>query len=197
MRLGGMLTSTFVLVLAAVVTLNAKYGWYSSWQDVQAAVTGTPPTIEQHTHGQARTQEQKSEAAQQAQESDAAADSKYAAQRARYEAGLHLKPSATGQWININVPGIRMQGNDIGRVMVWLPPSYTSDTKRTYPVIEAFHGIPGGTLDYQRVFHLDASLRDAVSRGAMRDASSSCRRRCRVASTPSASTAAASTWRRG
>ena len=27
MRLGGMLTSTFVLVLAAVVTLNEKYGW--------------------------------------------------------------------------------------------------------------------------------------------------------------------------
>ena len=170
MRLGGMLTSTFVLVLAAVVTLNSKYGWYSSWQDVQAAVTGTPPTIEQHTHGKARTQEQKNEALQQARQTDAAADAKYAAQRARYEAGLHLKPSSTGQWIKINIPGIRMQGKDIGRVMVWLPPSYTSDTKRTYPVIEAFHGMPGGTLDYQRVFHLDASLRDAVSRGAMRDA---------------------------
>lgn len=170
MRLVGMLKSTLVLVLAAVLTLNAQYGWYSSWQDVGAALTGAKPQIEQEKHGRARTQAEKDDAMRQARQADAAADAKDARERARFEAGLHLRASATGQWVRITVPGIPMQGKDVGRVMVWLPPSYTSETKRTYPVIEAFHGMPGGTLDYERVFHLDVALRKAVARGSVRDA---------------------------
>lgn len=169
-RLAGMLASTLVVVLAAVLTLNAQYGWYESWEDVETSITGQAPTIEQHAVGHPRTTAQKAEAMRKAARVDAEADAKFATSRTAFEAQQHLKASSTGQWIKINVPGIRMQGKDIGRVMVWLPPSYTAQPRRTYPVIEAFHGIPGGTLDYERVFHLDVALRDAMTRGAVRDA---------------------------
>lgn len=169
-RAGGSVATIIAGILAAAVTLNAHYGWYTSWADITASVTGEKIQGKPHQYGAQPTATLSPERKRAADAENAAADARFAATRATFERGLPKTTSAAGEWVHLTVPGIPMTGKNVGRVMVWLPGSYFKHPERTYPVIEAFHGIPGGTLDYERVFHLDGALRDAEAKHQVRDA---------------------------
>lgn len=168
-RLGSVTATSLAGVLAVTAMLNSQYGWYSSWSDLASSFTGQYSKPVDTAYGAQKRTPVESKA--EAEAIDKRANIRYAGQRAAYEKRLTLeKNPPNGQWIKVVVPGIPLKGKDIGRVMVWLPPSYATSPNRTYPVIEAFHGIPGGTLDYERVFHLGQHLTDAVRNHTMREA---------------------------
>lgn len=165
-RLAVLLTAVMISVLAVTATLNAHYGWYSSWSDLKADMTGESLTGTAHIYGATPKERQKErqEAAAHDRVTDEAEAKEFAAQRTSFLKGIpRPEEGADGVWFKRTVPGIPMKGKDIGRVMIWVPTSYFSHPNRTYPVIEAFHGIPGGTLDYERVFFLDHIVSKAVS----------------------------------
>ena len=164
-RLVVLVATVLVAVLAVTAGLNARYGWYSSWADMAASLTGGELESHAEIYGASpakRQQEHAAHAKQDAQ-TDAATAAKFAHDRSAFEKTLSRPAAgAAGVWVKRNVPGIPVKGEDIGRVMIWIPKSYFSNPHKTYPVIQAFHGIPGGTLDYERVFFLDKLLMQGV-----------------------------------
>lgn len=157
-------------VLATALTLNAQYGWYASWSDAWDSLTSQRVTANTRTVGEQPRAHLSAERLRQANAANTAADRRYATQRTAFERSLRLHDDPNGHWVKLTVPGIPMTGKDVGRVMVWIPGSYTTNPSATYPVIEAFHGMPGGTLDYERVFHLDGALATAKRKGEVSDA---------------------------
>lgn len=166
-------------VLAAATLLNRQYDFYTTWTDVAHAVTGTVPTDGRQAHVGAVRRGTASGPAGSAGDRriDRAADHKYAGLRRVTAARLRLRrnPGRTGQFVIVHVPGLGPgagHGFRAGRVVVWLPPSYGDPrhATRTYPVIEAFHGIPGGPRDWARVDHLDQILARAIGAHALREA---------------------------
>jgi len=162
-----------VTAVAAVAGLmNRHYGFYTTWTDLASVVTGTPPVQGRQTQAGASPQAKMTGPA--AQRRNATADRTYRAQRNATQASLRLRanPGRTGQFVRVTVPGLGPaagKGLRAGRVIVWLPPSYTdpAQANRTYPVIEAFHGVPGGPRDWNRVDHLQNVLADAIGKRAL------------------------------
>ena len=172
-RLGALTASVIVSVLAVTATLNAHYGWYGSWDDIAATVTGNS------LHGEAQIYGASPKARRQQREAERrhdvivnkTANEAFVHDRSRFEKRIPRPAAgADGVWFKENVPGIPMKGRDIGRVMIWVPKSYFAQPRRQYPVIEAFHGMPGGTLDYERVFFLDRLVAKAVTKKQMNEA---------------------------
>lgn len=128
-------------VLAVAATLNVQYDWYASWSDLGNDVFGQTPAATVQQTGATKRPVQ----SPQAQDVDRAANERYDAARATYERTLKLvrHPGEGGQAFTVQIPG-QGEGKS-GTVTIWLPPSYTdpAQAKRIYPVIEAYHGLPG------------------------------------------------------
>lgn len=75
-----------------------------------------------------------------------------------------------GGYTQVTIPG-RASGHT-GTAYVWFPPGYTAkaNAKRTYPVIEVFHGFKPSPLGYFSYYHLDRLMADEVKAGRMREA---------------------------
>lgn len=178
-RFLGTLATALVMVVAVTASLNAHYGWYTSWQDLSSTASGAEleGTVKNYGATSAPGEAGKPAAPAvltydevAAERINAQADIKFASQRAAWERSAHLvKSGPEGQWIDVHVTGLSVNGRNAGRVRIWLPQSYLQHPNRTYPVIQAFHGMPGGTLDYQRVFQLDQAIVTAVSEKKMRE----------------------------
>jgi S-formylglutathione hydrolase FrmB len=71
----------------------------------------------------------------------------------------------------IKVHGASLEGNLEGDavdrdVLVFLPPSYTTDTKRRYPVVYALHGYFIGAEQWSQEIHVPQTLEGAFAKGA-------------------------------
>ncbi len=83
---------------------------------------------------------------------------------------LAAQPPA-GKLERIRVPGPSLEGNlegdDATRdVFVYLPPSYSRDTRRRYPVVIFLHGYTATAEAYVRTFDLPQSADNAIAGGA-------------------------------
>jgi len=137
--------SALSLLLVAVV-LNNTNGWYANWGDLLGSGS---PSVQQDQGG-----------------TDAAK-----ALQAR-PSGPGLPAAAAGALPPLPAPGQRVQTFELtgahsglaGRVVVSLPRGYQdpANAGRTYPVIEAFHGFPGGPEVWIQGVNLVPSI-DALS----------------------------------
>ena len=137
--------SSLSLLLVAVV-LNNTNGWYANWDDLLGSGS---PSVQQDQGG-----------------TDAAK-----ALQAR-PSGPGLPAAAAGALPPLPAPGQRVQTFQFtgahsglaGRVVVSLPRGYQdpANAGRTYPVIEAFHGFPGGPEVWIQGVNLVPSI-DALS----------------------------------
>lgn len=167
-RAGTHLGSTVLIVVALLASLNAQYSWYADWTDLANGMFGGSSAVDLKTGSGGAAEVSHNAAAD--RKADVAAADKYQAGRDAFLAGLHVKqdPGPGGQFVHVHVPGLgAAAGKDAGDVLVWLPQSYTNpaNKNRTYPVIEAFHGIPGGERDYESTWY----RADKVFAPAMRD----------------------------
>lgn len=172
---GRLLTQLAVMatsVLAMVALMNQHYAFYTTWSDLARQFTGAPPTRGQQTHAGAVRPSAAPGAP--AKRIDHKADTKYAKLRVQTQTQLHLRrnPGPNGQFVIVHVPGLGRgagSGFRAGRVVIWFPPSYTdpAQVNRTYPVIEAFHGVPGGPRDWHRVDHLGHVLASVMGKHSL------------------------------
>ena len=161
-----------VLVVAALgAGLNREYGWYANWTDLAAAfssaapagaveVAGAPPSVAAAGHLGGT-------------DGAAASDTEPGASNLGSAAALGLSPNPgpDGQYRTFTVPG-PISGHS-GPVTVWFPAGYTSAVQRLhrFPVIEAFHGVPGSPLQLTSGFvNIGATLAEQVRAGHLRDA---------------------------
>src|SRR5580693_6120492 len=78
------------------------------------------------------------------------------------------KPAKVEQ---ITVHGTSLEGNLEGdavdrRVIVYLPPSYSTDKKRCYPVVYALHGYSIGAEQWSKEIHVPQTIEGAFAKGA-------------------------------
>jgi len=60
-----------------------------------------------------------------------------------------------------------LEGNAVERdVIVFLPPSYTGETSRRYPVVYALHGYSIGAEQWTREIHVPQTIEGAFAEGA-------------------------------
>ena len=75
----------------------------------------------------------------------------------------------TVQHIRVHAPTIEgsLEGESADRdVLVVLPPSYSTDTKRRYPVIYALHGYSIGAEQWTKEIHVPQTIEGAFAKGA-------------------------------
>ena len=152
-RRAGMQLAVVTTALAAVSgTLNAQYGWYASWSDLGAALvsgdnaaTGVPIVAGGTLPGATTVP-----IGDPSLPSDAPTTNGTAATLA----GLVADPGPDGQYLTVSVPG--PTSGVTGSVVLWVPRSYTQpgSAHRLYPVVEAFHGVPGGPFEYVQGMNL-------------------------------------------
>ena len=167
-RLLAQVLVVIMAIAAAGATLNRQYGFYASWSDLASDLTGSASVAVGKTSVAGANPAPLSPIKRQSA-ADLEAAARYAGERAKTERSLHLEgaPGPKGQFLRITVPGLTglPQGPRLGRVIVWLPASYTDarQSHRIYPVIEGFHGQPGGPLDWERVDHVQEVLATEIA----------------------------------
>nr|WP_279671669.1 alpha/beta hydrolase-fold protein [Flexivirga meconopsidis] len=79
---------------------------------------------------------------------------------------LRAHPRGGGQYVTVRVPGPTGRPT---RLVLWLPAAYTdpAQSHRTFPVIEAFHGVPGGPGDMRRPIGIGQVIGKLVREGRM------------------------------
>jgi len=152
-RFGLQLLASSLVVLAVAGTLNQQNGWYGSWSDLSNDLTGTAPTISQQAvHGPLNGVDRSDSRA--AAAASRQAQKEFGTQRAAFQRSAKLRGGSPpeGQYIEVKVRGLgRAAGRSAGKVLVWLPPGYVNGPQQqTYPVIEAYGGIPGSPQDYSK-----------------------------------------------
>ncbi|MEO8851893.1 MAG: alpha/beta hydrolase-fold protein [Allobranchiibius sp.] len=156
-RFGMQLAASALVVLAVAGTLNQQNGWYGSWADLSNDLTGSAPTIgPQALHGDLNGLHRYN--ARAAALANRQAQRQFGAPRAVFQQSVHLRggPAPLGHYVQVRVPGLGpAAGRSAGKVLVWLPPTYADGSQQqTYPVIEAFGGIPGSPQDYSKRMNL-------------------------------------------
>jgi enterochelin esterase-like enzyme len=143
-RAGIQLVVVLTAILAVAGTANAQNDWYSSWGDLGTAFGDGP-----------------------AGEPVAPAD---AGGSHSGVAGLKPDPGPDGQYLTVTVPGTVSKVT--GTVVVWVPRSYTQvgSSHRRYPVIEAFHGVPGGPAEYSHDIDLGKMVSGLAAAGRIGEA---------------------------
>lgn len=148
-------TATTLALVAVAATLNAENGWYADWSDLRNDLAGTAsPHSAPMTYGADPVQHA---LAPRAVRADRAARHAYHRHRSRWESRLRHRPRDRGQYLRVSMPG--PTGRPV-TVEVWLPAAYNDPAQagRTFPVIEAFHGIPGTPDDYRRPVHIGRTI---------------------------------------
>lgn len=164
----GLQALVVVLTVVAVgATLNQENGWYANWSDLgNDIVGGPPPKGVQTTYGAPAPAAGRDVVAGRSGRDGTGV--KYAALRARTQEDLHLRtdPGPGGQYVHVTVPGPTGRPS---KLLIWLPEQYTraGEQRRTYPVIEAFHGVPGNPDDLHHPVGIGAMIGRMVSRHAL------------------------------
>ena len=169
----GMQLAVVVLVVAALAAgVNRQYDFYSNWADLAASLGGRPPAVEVAQAGAAPSAAAAGHLG--VGGSDPAGGSVVAGLGTVDSAaslGLKADPGANGQYRTFQVPG-PISGHS-GPVSVWFPAGYSSAAQAShrFPVIEAFHGVPGSPMQFSGTeIHLGATLSGEVAAGHLRDA---------------------------
>ncbi|KYH42930.1 alpha/beta hydrolase-fold protein [Branchiibius sp. NY16-3462-2] len=156
-RLVAQVVTCALAVLAVAATLNAQNDWYADWADLGNDLVGNG--LPAGTVEQAGMAVRNFNPAQEAATNRTAED-RYGAERKHEQASLHLiaDPGQGGQEVTVQIPG-RGDGA-VGEVKVWLPQAYTNPAQqtRTFPVIEAFQGIPATDNSWFKVAHLGETI---------------------------------------
>ena len=141
-----------VLTLVAVAgTLNVQNGWYASWSDLAASFASASPAGHVVIAGAP---------AAVAAAGPPSLNGAPPPTPPPNEAGLGLSPNPgpDGQYRTYTIRG--PLSGVTGQVTTWFPQAYTDPTqaKRRFPVIEAFHGIPGSPRSYSHSLKLGQML---------------------------------------
>lgn len=149
----GMQLAVVVTALAAVSgTLNAQYAWYSSWSDLATSfVSGDAPAGGTSIVDGGPGAPSAASGAGASTTADPTSSDPAPAASATAEptiAGLATDPGPDGQYLTVTVPG--PTSGVTGSVDLWVPRSYTDPAfaHHRYPVVEVFHGVPGGPFEY-------------------------------------------------
>ncbi|MFC6703987.1 alpha/beta hydrolase [Flexivirga alba] len=154
-------TAMVLVLIAVAATLNSENGWYADWSDLRSSLVGADS---QHggpmTYGADPVQPALSPKAIVA---DSQAQHRFRRHRSHWEAGLRHRHRDHGEYTSVTLPG--PTGRDV-TMEVWLPAAYNDPAQRnrTFPVIEAFHGVPGTPDDFHRPVHLGAMISRLVER---------------------------------
>ncbi len=159
LRRAAMQLAVVTTALAAVSgTLNAQYGWYASWSDLGTAFVsgGNPAAGVPVVAGGALPETTTAPVGTLPFPSDVPlpSDAPTTSETEPTLAGLAANPGPDGQYLTVSVPG--PTSGVAGSVVLWVPRSYTQpgSAHRRYPVLEAFHGVPGGPSEYARGMNL-------------------------------------------
>ena len=156
-------------VLTVGVSLNDQYDWYANWADVTTIWSGAAPDGTMLAAGAAAGAAAGVALAPPAGSSSGTGTQSPAG--AGTPAGLDLSstPGPNGQYHAYTVGG--PASGYTGGVTVWVPPAYTdpAQSHRRFPVLEAFHGIPGNPTQWMNVLHLGDTVTTEVAAGRIAD----------------------------
>ncbi|SDO76820.1 Enterochelin esterase [Nakamurella panacisegetis] len=168
-RVGYQLAVVILLLLAVGTALNDQYGWYANWGDLGTIFGATAAPGHEVAAGAAAT----------AAAGPIAVDSRTSVHHtavpladlpslAKIDLATGRGP-ANGQIRSYEIDG-KASGYR-GSVAVWFPASYTEPAMagHRYPVIEAFHGVPGAPRQIWFNMHLGDQVATAVSAGTIAD----------------------------
>ncbi len=165
-RVGHQLGVIVLVVAALGAILNREYGWYSNWSDLAASLSSAPPADEIQVAGAVP-----SDAAAGHLGADPAGTDTDRRPTGVATLGLTANPGPDGQYHVFTVPG-PISGHT-GEVTVWFPADYQNPAQTThrYPVLEAFHGVPGSPIQLTSTFvNLGRSITEQVAEHHLRDA---------------------------
>lgn len=156
-RLITQIVTCALAVLAVGATLNAQNDWYADWADLGNDLVGggLPAGTVQQAGMAVRTFNTAQETA-----TNRAAQERFGAERRGEQVSLHLQqnPGQGGQEVTVHIPG--RGAGAVGEVKVWLPQAYTDPNQqdRTFPVIEAFQGVPSSDQAWFKIAHLGTTV---------------------------------------
>ncbi|MET3805387.1 enterochelin esterase-like enzyme [Nakamurella sp. UYEF19] len=157
-----------VLVLAFFgASLNSQYGWYSDWSDLASSFSNAQPVDAVQVAGAAPSQ-----AAAGRLDGVTPGSLVTGGRRVGTAASLGLSaiPGPNGQYRTFQVPG-PISGHS-GDVTIWFPADYgsTAQLEHRFPVIEAFHGVPGSPKQLSGAFvSIGTVVAGLVAQHSMRD----------------------------
>lgn len=163
-RIGLQGVATLLTLVAVATTMNAQNGWYADWSDLRNDLIGADsPHGGPTTYGANPMQPTLSPGAV---EADSRARHRFRGHRSRWEARLRHGHRDHGQYTTVTLPG--PGGRDVA-MEVWLPAAYNDPAQRhrTFPVIEAFHGVPGTPDDFHRPVRIGAMINKLVEHHQM------------------------------
>ena len=153
-RSGSQLAVVATALLAVGGTLNAQYDWYSSWSDLGTVFgggdsTAVSPEVVHAGSGQVAAP--------------------IRSLREPQITGLSPDPGPDGQYATVALAGPVSKVSS--SVVVWVPQSYTraGSSHRHYPVIEVFHGIPGGPREYSHDINLGKMVAGLAAYGRIKE----------------------------
>lgn len=167
-RLGYQLGVIITLLLAVGITLNSQYGWYANWGDLGSIFAGTAPGTVVSAGSNA------AEAAGPGGSLSSNGPGHYAIPLAAVPSlakmGLTSGRGPAGGTIKSYPVTGKISGVD-SYVDVWYPASYTDPkmANHRYPVIEAFHGVPGTPRQVWFNMHLAALVAQQARDGNIAD----------------------------
>ncbi|QNK82313.1 esterase family protein [Nakamurella sp. PAMC28650] len=169
-RIGYQSAVVISLLLAVGITLNSQYGWYANWGDLGSIFsTANPGTVV--ASGASATDATGPGGSSAGFGSTPGHDVvPLATVPALGKLGLSSgRGPADGTIKSFRIPG-KVSGVK-SYVDVWFPASYTDPKMAThrYPVIEAFHGVPGTPRQLWYNMHLGTSVAEQVAAGKIAD----------------------------
>ena len=144
-RAGTLAVTNLAVLLVVAVVMNDKFGFFADWTDLGGAVGGA--SVKTATGGGATSQVFPTGALPTA--------------KAHALPPLPAGQGPGGRLLTYTVTGT--QSGVTGQVLVQLPAGYRSDSRRAYPVLEAFSGYPGSPGQWIGAMHLPEYLDSAVA----------------------------------
>ncbi len=165
-RIGHQLAVVLLTVAALGATLNSQYGWYANWADLGAGLFGGAPADQIQAAGAIPSDAAGGHSTNGGQGGAPAPVTTLRDQNL----GLVGTPGPNGQYHSFTIRG-PVSGVS-GQVTVWFPATYTSPgaDQQQFPVIEAFHGIPGSPAQLSSSLDLGSVLAGQVANGNISDA---------------------------
>jgi enterochelin esterase-like enzyme len=178
-RVGYQLGVVLLLLLAVGTSLNSQYGWYANWGDLGTIFSSAAPG--QEVAAGAPAADAAGPLVPQSGAPAALPSDRTPVVEHTIGAPLEALPSLVamklstargpndGQIRTYTVDG--KASDHTGDVSVWFPASYTDPkmADHRYPVIEAFHGVPGTPAQVYNNMHLGTEVATQVAAGNLAD----------------------------